>query len=105
VPGRAVGRGVFDGDRQGAGHRQAHREDEGGLAAGRRLRHVVDRDGRVVVADRAGRPGGADRGVGTLARLRKNTSSGSITLSPLTGTVMVLLVSPGLKVRVPLAGW
>ena len=37
-----------------------------------------------------------------LDRLTKNVSSGSGVVSPFTATVIVLLVSPGLKVRSPL---
>ena len=40
-----------------------------------------------------------------LLRLTKNVSFGSASRSPLTSTVMVLLVSPGAKVSVPLAAW
>ena len=42
--------------------------------------------------------------VGSL-RLTTNHSVGSTRRSPLTSTVMVLLVSPGAKVSVPLAAW
>ena len=38
-----------------------------------------------------------------LVRLTKNVSSGSATMSPMTGTVMVLFVSPLKNVSVPLA--
>ena len=40
-----------------------------------------------------------------LLRLTKKVSFGSPRRSPLTGTVMVLLVSPGAKVSVPHAAW
>jgi hypothetical protein len=38
-----------------------------------------------------------------LLRFKKNVSFGSASRSPLTCTVMILLVSPGAKVTVPLA--
>ena len=40
-----------------------------------------------------------------LERLTKNVSLGSGVVSPLTCTVTVLVVSPGIKVRSPLVGW